>query len=72
MANLVHNEQVKLGATFMNNISVAAFVAGILIPGIAIASENSVVSFIGAESLFSYGVVPAHSWYCTCRVTSPP
>ncbi|MDF3153253.1 hypothetical protein P3C58_14850 [Mesorhizobium sp. XAP10] len=32
MSNLVHNEQVKLGATFFNNLGVAAFATGAIIP----------------------------------------
>jgi hypothetical protein len=32
MSNLVHNEQVKLSATFLNNFSVAALVGVFLIP----------------------------------------
>ena len=34
MANLVHNETVKLRASFLNSCGVASFVAGALIPWI--------------------------------------
>jgi hypothetical protein len=32
MSNLVHNEQVKLSATFLNNLAVAVLVGVFLIP----------------------------------------
>jgi hypothetical protein len=32
MSNLVHNEQVKLSATFLNNLSVALLIGVFLIP----------------------------------------
>ena len=32
MSNLVHNEQTKLFASFLNNLGVAAFAAGLVIP----------------------------------------
>jgi hypothetical protein len=32
MSNLVHNEQVKLAATFWNNIAVAALLGVFLVP----------------------------------------
>ena len=32
MPNLVHNEQTKLFASFLNNLGVAAFAAGLVIP----------------------------------------
>jgi hypothetical protein len=32
MSNLVHNERVKYAATFFNNLGVAAFATGAIIP----------------------------------------
>jgi hypothetical protein len=32
MSNLVHNEQVKLSATFLNNVAVALLIGVFLIP----------------------------------------
>jgi hypothetical protein len=32
MSNLVHNEQVKLAATFWNNLSIAALLSVFLVP----------------------------------------
>jgi hypothetical protein len=32
MSNLVHNERVKLGATLLNNLAVASFAGGVLLP----------------------------------------
>jgi hypothetical protein len=34
MSNLVHNEQVKLSATFLNNLGVAVLVGVFLIPAL--------------------------------------
>jgi hypothetical protein len=35
MSKLVHNEQTKLFATFMNNLAVASVVTGVLTPAFA-------------------------------------
>jgi predicted membrane channel-forming protein YqfA (hemolysin III family) len=32
MSNLVHNEKVKLFATFFNNLAIAVFIASVLAP----------------------------------------
>ncbi|MCF6119149.1 hypothetical protein L2449_20050 [Mesorhizobium muleiense] len=32
VSNLVYNEQVKLGAVFFNNLAVAAFATGAIVP----------------------------------------
>jgi len=36
MANLIHNERVKLIATFCNNAGIASFAAGVLIPSFTV------------------------------------
>lgn len=36
MSNLVHNEQTKLFASFLNNLGVAAFAAGLVIPVVSL------------------------------------
>ena len=36
MSNLVHNEKMKLTATFCNNCGVAAFAAGAIIPVVSL------------------------------------
>jgi hypothetical protein len=35
VSNLVHNERVKLAATFCNNFAVATLVAGFLVPALS-------------------------------------
>ena len=37
MSNLVHNEQTKLFASFLNNLGVAALAAGLVIPLVSLA-----------------------------------
>jgi hypothetical protein len=41
MGNLVHNERIKLRAAFFNNIGVAAFVTGIIVPGMSNIGKGS-------------------------------
>jgi hypothetical protein len=40
-AKLVHNEQMKLGATLFNNIAVAFIVTGFIVPVIAFAYRTA-------------------------------
>lgn len=47
VSNLVHNEQVKLGAVFVNNLGVAAFATGAIIPVISL-------SVVGKSDLAVY------------------
>lgn len=48
VSNLVHNEQVKLGATFFNNLGVAAFATGALIPVVNLSTigKSNVETFV--------------------------
>jgi hypothetical protein len=32
LSNLIHNERVKYAATFVNNLGVAAFAGGVVLP----------------------------------------
>jgi len=41
-AKLVHNEQMKLGATLFNNIAVAFIVTGFIVPTISFAYRTAV------------------------------
>ncbi|MEI8714773.1 hypothetical protein [Mesorhizobium sp. ISC11] len=36
MSNLIHNEQVKLSATFFNSLGVVCFATGVIIPTITV------------------------------------
>jgi len=40
MSNLVHNKRTKYAATFLNNIGVASFFAGGVVPAFAVKTLN--------------------------------
>jgi hypothetical protein len=41
MANLVHNERIKYAASFFNNIGVASFAGGAIIPLVSLSATNA-------------------------------
>jgi hypothetical protein len=43
--NLIHNEQTKLRATFLNNTAVGLMIGGFVLPYIAFFSTTDLVSF---------------------------
>jgi hypothetical protein len=61
MSNLVHNEQVKLVATFYNNSAVAAAFGAVIAPALAIsiAHESSVPGFV----VLALGLPMAYSFH---------
>jgi hypothetical protein len=42
LAKLVHNEQMKLGATLFNSVAVAFIVTGLVVPAIAVSYGTTV------------------------------
>lgn len=58
MSNLVHNEKVKLQATYINNLGVATFVAGIF--GFIAMGRSSIWMFLLALSIGLSGSVSLH------------
>ncbi|MER9628925.1 hypothetical protein [Mesorhizobium sp. M0296] len=46
VTNLVYNEQVKLGAVFFNNLAVASFATGIIIPMVSLSAKSYLAFFI--------------------------
>jgi hypothetical protein len=66
MSHLVHNEQVKLEAKFLNNIGVGVFLAGAILPMLTDAippgATVRVVLLIGAI-LLGWGLHWAARWH---------
>jgi hypothetical protein len=57
--SLVHNERVKLSATYLNNIGVGCFIAGFVAPSISLANngfQSSLVSVLGGAAWFLVGL----------------
>ena len=54
MSNLVHNERLKLRATFLSNLGIAAFIACFITPGFFAFAETRIERFIMA-------LIPAHA-----------
>ena len=48
MSNLVHNERLKLRATFLSNLGIAAFIACFITPGFFEFAETRIERFIMA------------------------
>jgi len=48
MSNLVHNERIKLRATFLSNLGIAAFIACFITPGFFEFAETRIERFIMA------------------------
>jgi len=44
MSNLIHNERVKYAATILNNMAVASFTAGLVLPALSERSSGSLTS----------------------------
>jgi hypothetical protein len=55
MSNLVHNERIKLGATFLNNIAVAAVAVGAVLRLFG-ASESNPVSVVIVFGCLFFGL----------------
>jgi hypothetical protein len=53
MSNLIHNERLKYAATFFNNVGVASFAVGGVLP--MLTNANPPVVFVGAA--FTFGIV---------------
>jgi hypothetical protein len=49
MANLIHNERVKYTATILNNMAVASFTAGLVLP--ALSANRPSASLTSADFL---------------------
>jgi hypothetical protein len=62
MSNLVHNERLKLGATFLNNIGVASIAVGGVLRLFA-ASESNPVSVVIVFACVFFGVACAWMGY---------
>jgi hypothetical protein len=64
MSNLVHNEQVKLAATFMNNLAVALLTGVFLIPALYTSHtrvQQALSICVGIAAAFGLRVA-AHHW----------
>ena len=48
MSNVVHNERLKLRATFLSNFGIAAFIACLITPGFFEFAETRIERFIMA------------------------
>ena len=66
MSNLIHNERIKLMATYWNNLAVGVFLGGILVPTVGFISSNKIdhtyaITFVGvglvASAVMSQGGV---------------
>jgi hypothetical protein len=64
MSNLVHNEQVKLTATFLNNLGIAVLISVFLLP--ALYTRHTIVQqalTIGVGVVVAIGLrICAHQW----------
>ena len=67
MGNLVHNEQVKLFAAFLNNLGVASFATGAVLPVVSLsyASKSALLlwlPFAFGAGLGTYFMMAGHNY----------
>jgi hypothetical protein len=63
--SLVHNEQIKLGATTLNNVAVAFFVGGLVTPALGLFQQQPVTLADVPPWLFSA------AWFLTGLILHP-
>ena len=62
MGNLVHNEQVKLFAAFLNNLGVASFATGAVLPVVSLGYASKPALLVWLPLAFGVGLGSFFMW----------
>ena len=67
MSNIIHNEQVKLKATFCNNLAIFCLATGILIPALSLTLRTQDMPILTKLFVAGFGLLGAFVFHYAAR-----